>query len=230
MKKNWNKWSEEDIKVAIEMIQSGRNFKEIGIVINKTHLAVTRKLIRLGYHSSYAPNSNKGITKYVNYDWNLIQNEYDNGLSYDEISNKFKLSSRAISWAINNGKMKFRSQSEGIKLAWKKNKYPKSNKIGITRYRQLCEFKFNLKNFPDKFDFKLIETYGWYKAKNRGNNPNGVTRDHMYSIKDGFINNIDTVKISHPANCRLILHGDNIKKKSKSCITFEELEERIKNW
>ena len=37
-------------------------------------------------------------------------------------------------------------------------------------YRKLTNFKFNLSDYPDEFDFSLVEQYGWYKAKNRGDN------------------------------------------------------------
>lgn len=103
-------------------------------------------------------------------------------------------------------------------------------KIQFRKYRLDASFTFSLKDFPDEFDFQLIETYGWYKAKNRGNNLGGVSRDHMYSVKDGFLNGIDPKIIAHPANCRLIRQGENASKKNKSCITLEQLLERIKVW
>ena len=40
-------------------------------------------------------------------------------------------------------------------------------------------------------ELNLIKKYGWYKAKNHGNNLNGISRDHMLSIADGFKNSID---------------------------------------
>lgn len=107
-----------------------------------------------------------------------------------------------------------------------------AEKIRI-KFRKYCvdaAFTFSLKDFPDEFDFSLIETYGWYKAKNRGNNLGGVSRDHMYSVKDGFLNNVDPKIVAHPANCRLIRQGDNASKKDRSCITLEQLLERIKSW
>ena len=102
--------------------------------------------------------------------------------------------------------------------------------IKFRKYRVDAAFTFSLKDFPNEFDFSLIETYGWYKAKNRGNNLSGVSRDHMYSVKDGFLNNVDPKIVAHPANCRLIRQGDNASKKDKSCITLEQLLERIKIW
>lgn len=98
------------------------------------------------------------------------------------------------------------------------------------RYKLACQFTFSLNEYPEKFDFLLVEKYGWYKAKNRGNNLNGVSRDHMFSIKEGFLQNIDPKIISHPANCQLMRHNDNISKYKKCSITLEELQKRINEW
>lgn len=97
-------------------------------------------------------------------------------------------------------------------------------------YRPLCEFKFNINDFTNKFDVDLIKKFGKYSPSNKGNNLNGVSRDHMYSVKDGFVNNIDSTIIKHPANCKLLVHPENNKKKSQSSITLEELLNRIKMW
>jgi len=52
-------------------------------------------------------------------------------------------------------------------------------------------------------------------------------------VKDGFINNIDPKLLSHPANCRLMIHNGpngNNQKNDVSDITLGELFERINNW
>lgn len=97
-------------------------------------------------------------------------------------------------------------------------------------YKSCYQFNFALNNYPNEFDFSLIEKYGWYKAKNRGNNLNGVSRDHIYSRDKGFENLIDPYIISHPANCQLLIHNDNISKNSDCGIELEKLVEKIKNW
>lgn len=97
-------------------------------------------------------------------------------------------------------------------------------------YKPGCNFKFNISDFVEEFDFSLVEKHGWYKPTNRGNNLMGISRDHLYSVRDGFINKIDPKIISHPANCELMLHIQNSKKNSNSSITFEELLDRIKKW
>ena len=225
------KWTDENLKEAILLLQNGHSHFVIGNKINKSQIAVAKKLNKLGYGSNYDSNANRrGKTKYIEINWVDVQTAYDAGLTYRDLIIKLNLSSRSIDWAIKNGHLKLRSISDGVKNAWKDGKYGQSNAIGIRRYRQLCEFRFNVYHFPDKFNLTLLEKHGWYRAKNRGDNPNGVSRDHMYSVKEGFINNIDPCYISHPANCCLMIHTENNNKKTKSSISFEELMDRIKNW
>lgn len=97
-------------------------------------------------------------------------------------------------------------------------------------YRTQCRFQFNLADYKREFDFSLIEKYGWYSPSNKKDNLGGVSRDHMFSVKEGFLLNIDPNIISHPANCCLLKHTDNISKNYRSTITLEELLERIKNF
>jgi len=107
------------------------------------------------------------------------------------------------------------------------------NSIGVNKYSQyrvLSNFKFNLSDYKEEFDFILIEKYGWYSPSNKKNNLDGVSRDHMLSVREGFELGIDPKLISHPANCRLIKHTDNISKNKKSIITNEELLERIRKF
>lgn len=109
-------------------------------------------------------------------------------------------------------------------------KFERKDMDAFKIYQLDCKFKFNLKEYPEEFDFSLIKKYGWYLPKNRGNNLNGISRDHMYSIKDGFVNNVDPKLISHPANCKLVRQKENSSKWYKSSITLDELKERIKKF
>ena len=98
------------------------------------------------------------------------------------------------------------------------------------KYHHECSFKFNVYEYPQHFDLSLIEQHGWYKAKNRGDNLDGISKDHIFSVKDGFINSIDPKIISHPANCKLVRHTDNQKKKTKSFISLKKLQENIEKF
>lgn len=101
-------------------------------------------------------------------------------------------------------------------------------------YADACKFQFNVYTYPYKFDLSLIEKYGWYSTpgsnKKGIRNINGISRDHLYSIADGYKNNITPEIIRHPANCRLIRHKDNQIKNIKSTITLEKLKSKINDW
>jgi hypothetical protein len=103
-------------------------------------------------------------------------------------------------------------------------------KGSLTEYRRLCTFKFSLNDYPDEFDFSLIEKHGWYAAKNHGDNLYGVSRDHIVSVRFGFDNQIDPKIISHPANCQLLRHNENVSKHKKCAMTINELLEKIQKW
>lgn len=97
-------------------------------------------------------------------------------------------------------------------------------------YRLMSKFQFSLNDYPNEFDFSIIKENGWYEASNRGNNINGVSRDHMFSVNEGFKQKIDPYFISHPANCKLLKQKDNFKKLDNCSITKEELILRVKKW
>ncbi len=100
----------------------------------------------------------------------------------------------------------------------------------LRNYRVKSGFKFNLADYPEEFDFELIKKHGWYFPKNKKNNLNGVSRDHIVSVKFGHDNNIDPAIISHPANCQLLIHSKNISKYSKCDISIDELKNKINLW
>ena len=106
----------------------------------------------------------------------------------------------------------------------------RSKKQDYIKYKHFTAFKFNLKNYPDEFDFQLIESHGWYKAKNRGDNLNGISRDHIISVAAGFKNMINPLILAHPANCQLLRHNDNVSKGKKSGLNIDELLDIIKAW
>ena len=76
----------------------------------------------------------------------------------------------------------------------------------------------------------LIEKYGWYSSKNNGDNADGVSRDHIVSVRYGFDNDISPDVISHPANCQLMQQVKNSSKNSKCGMTLEELKLKIEEW
>lgn len=94
-------------------------------------------------------------------------------------------------------------------------------------YRKSCNFSFNLKDYPIKFDLTALSKIGMFHPKR---NPKGMSRDHMFSIKDGFSMGIPPHIMKHPANCNLILQSENTRKWQRSSITYDELSRRIVAW
>lgn len=174
-------------------------------------------------------NISKGVKKYCQEHLILLtQKEIRKCIWCDEeFETTNKINAQYCSYKCSSKHRAFKKYEEKLNAA--PNEYERI-KIKFRKYRIEASFNFSLKQFPDEFDFSLIEKYGWYKAKNHGNNLNGVSRDHMYSVKDGFLNNIDPKILAHPANCQLIRHNDNVSKGSSSCITIEELMKKIEIW
>lgn len=103
------------------------------------------------------------------------------------------------------------------------------------KYYSAARFKFNVYHYPEEFDLALIQQHGWYtcpglKRKRYSKNVLGVSRDHIISVSFGFKNKIDPKIISHPANCRIILHSDNKRKHAHCGFTIDQLLEKIKDW
>lgn len=111
-----------------------------------------------------------------------------------------------------------------------RKKHKRKDMDEFKKYKSDAKFNFNLSDYPEEFDFNLIKEYGWYKPSNKGNNLNGISRDHMLSVKEGFDLGVDPIIISHPANCKLMIHSQNISKNKKSTINLEELIDRIQIW
>lgn len=98
------------------------------------------------------------------------------------------------------------------------------NKSSKQLYTKGCKFMFNIYHYPLFFNLLEISKHGWYSPSN---NLNGISRDHCVSIVDGFEQNIPAALIAHPANCRLIPHRDNQRKKTKSIYSLPQLLEQI---
>ena len=111
-----------------------------------------------------------------------------------------------------------------------RSKFNEITKSRMALYRSQCRFEFNVFDFPDKFDLSLIERFGWYSPTNKKNNLTGVSRDHKFSVKDGFLGDVSPKIISHPANCELMIHSINNKKNSQSSISLKDLMSEIENW
>jgi hypothetical protein len=109
------------------------------------------------------------------------------------------------------------------------NEYFENRKI----YKGACKFRFDVRKYCSDEDLALLKKYKMYSPGGgckKPENLDGVSRDHLFSINDGLKNNIPPEIMRHPANCRLILHKDNMSKHKNSIITYDELINKIKNY
>lgn len=94
-------------------------------------------------------------------------------------------------------------------------------------YRRASRFTFSLQQYPAEFDFTLLDIHGMFHPVT---NPKGVSRDHMLSVNEGKKLRVAPEILAHPANCEIMLQGDNTRKQGQSSITVEELMQRIEDW
>jgi hypothetical protein len=104
------------------------------------------------------------------------------------------------------------------------------NSTNLEKYRRKCKFGFNPYKYPNEFNIELLKNRGFYSPTNKKNNLNGVSKDHMVSVRWGFENDIDPKIMSHPANCQLMIHSENVSKNKKCDLTLEELLSKIHEW
>jgi len=107
--------------------------------------------------------------------------------------------------------------------------------ISKERYNYACKFTFGISNYTEWFSTasELIRKHGWYStpgSRKGTTNLNGISRDHLYSVHDGWINSVPPHILRHPANCNLVTHKENQSKNRKSKITLYELYERIERF
>lgn len=99
-------------------------------------------------------------------------------------------------------------------------------------YRVASNFTFSIKEFEflfSKEELEKLKTLGVYSAYNKGNNYEGVSRDHLFSVIHGYEINEKPFILSHPANCKFITQNENQRKGRKSNVTLLELYNRILN-
>lgn len=82
---------------------------------------------------------------------------------------------------------------------------------------------FNPKSFKEYAKFARYLAYKEYGLKT----PKGMNIDHIYSLQDGYKNNVPVDVISHKENLRLISEKENLEKGSDSLICLDELYKRV---
>jgi predicted Zn-ribbon and HTH transcriptional regulator len=237
------KWTVEKVETLIKLVDNGYKPDEIAEILGNTPKSVSLKMNRMGLKLKF--------TKPI-----LCKNC---GFVFEGYIKQNRIfCSKSCSVSFNNSN-RIHSELTKKKISEKLKSYPKKvkniivaprkckicNKFNIVKkrksicdgckvdyydyYRSECRFKFSVFEFPSEFDLHLVDTHGWYSPSNKRNNLTGVSKDHMYSVMDGYLNKIPAEIISHPANCKL-LYSDNSKKNKNSSISIEELKSKIDRW
>jgi hypothetical protein len=246
----WNRELDEKLKALINI---GKNYNDISKELNLSNRSVANRSFRLGLkvlkpHREIILCKNCGniINKTLSDEKKFCDSscsaQYNNKRRKHSEETKEKIRKSLTKSKINIPKIKEKTVKEIKNTRICKN-CKKEKIIGKHKsicddcrieyyhvYRPSCEFDFNLSKYADEFDFNIIKEYGWYSPTNKKNNLNGVSRDHLYSVKDGYLHKIEPNIMKHPANCQLIKHTDNNIKNIYSTITIEDLYERIKKW
>lgn len=105
---------------------------------------------------------------------------------------------------------------------------PKEKTGDYTIYFRASKFKHGFHTTEPK-ELVLLKELGVF---NKYNNTKGCVRDHLLSRKYGFENNIPVWIISHPANCEIIPHSENVRRSrtNDNQISLDELINKISNW
>jgi len=242
------KWNTEKDNELTKLVGEGKKHVDIAMIMNTSTRSITNRCARLGLYLVHTKEfecqqCNKFFIDYIRSDRKFCSSSCAaahtnlNRIVSDET--KFKIRKSLLDRC--SKKEKVRRVPEKI---IRKCKFCLEYKIDRKKkcicddcrekyykaYRPSCEFSFDINLYRSEFDYSLVEKYGWYSPSNRGNNLNGVSKDHMYSVRDGFINGVDYNLIKHPANCRLMKHTKNSSKHSNSEITLQELKERVLLW
>jgi len=94
----------------------------------------------------------------------------------------------------------------------------------IEIYYEKSNWKKGMWNYCDS---EKLKTYGIFNPRMK---KNGLVRDHILSRIDGFYENIPPILLRHPCNCQFITNVENIKKRSDSYLSIEELCSLIENY
>ena len=129
-------------------------------------------------------------------------------------------------------------RKETLKQKYGSENFNNTDKTRTTRiYNQTQIDDEKIDSFIDYKKIVTNRTNTIYRNNKKNINPKDLTRsikqyhlDHIYSIKQGFLNNLPLSIITHPCNLHLIHYKVNLKKQDNCWISIEELLNRIINY
>jgi len=154
-----------------------------------------------------------------------LQKEYDNS-SLPSLALKYGYSGHVANWAkiFNALGIKLNTRSQALRNYYSRNGYY-DNITQKEEYYKCC--RFEIKDYKTIPGYDLLCEHAWFHPLS---NPKGVSRDHMFSVSEGFKQGVSADLIKHPANCRIVKHSENSSKGSKCSLTLDQLNDRIQKW
>ena len=110
--------------------------------------------------------------------------------------------------------------------------YCKYCRVNMTNKKSIYQFKFNVYDYPNLFNLELLNQIGFYAPKGKSGkwNPNGLSRDHKVSVSEACKFDYDPYYMTHPINCDLMPHTDNLKKFTSSSLSYARLIELVNEY
>lgn len=151
--------------------------------------------------------------------------KYNNKNRIKSEESKKKTSKSILTYREQNPQALEQSRKNGLNQRGKR--WAKKPNPNWTAYKEAAKFYtpcYILEQIPN---YHLVYQIGWYHPKK---NTNGASRDHMYSVKDGWDHNVPIEIIKHPANCQIMTILENKRKGKKSSISLDKLYQLIELW
>lgn len=229
---------EKDVLIEL-YVNKKLSQKEIGELFNCDRKNVTYYLKKYDIPRRTSTETKKinGILNDISID--EVLQMIDKGMLVCEIAKEFNVSRGCIGnllkkngYNMRNHKNATRKQSEFMKY---NNPVEKNSKRSIEVINKVSETKrikyINMLNSLDvsKLTFRQYSRYARHYAYSYiyDFDVKGLNIDHIFSVKDGYINKIPITLISHKNNLRLITKLENSIKNSKSLITLDEFYKNV---
>lgn len=240
--------NESHIKKMIRVLRAARS-RDYEHISKKGHK--TRK--ENGTHESWKKSISSGLSKIEENGLTVAQNRGVNHSEYlQNLENGILLerANKSAKTRKENGKNSSQtfwdSITEEERKDYNKKRYKSFKETMISSGKMIsdddrddCEIYYKAGQFKHGFktqnedEIALLNEFGVF---HNINNTKGCVRDHLLSRRYGFDNCIPTWIISHPANCEIVLHSENVSRAHSkdefgdNQITFEELLERIEKY
>lgn len=215
-----------------------RDYEEISRKMHQTRKSYSEK-INLKISNSLNTITDNGLTVAENRGIKISEQFKINGQEW--LNNKSKKAAKTRKLNGNNSSKTFWDNHPDKNMYTKKRtkKFIKTminnGNMIPTELRDDYDVYFKAGSFKHGFqtdnlsELELLNKHGVFNNKT---NTTGCVRDHLLSRRFGFENNIPTWIISHPANCEIVLHSENVRRKNTNdnLISINELLERINNY